>query len=76
MGPVSKTGVTPPKEAENAGDFDDSRKQLGAFLGALGEHLADAPDLTSLLAAWPDLPEPIKAGIVAMVKAAGGSDPR
>ena len=27
-----------------------------------------------VLAAWPELPEPIKAGIVAMVKAAAGSE--
>jgi hypothetical protein len=30
------------------------------------------PDLAALLAAWPALPTPIRAGIVAMVKAAGG----
>jgi len=29
-----------------------------------------APDLAAVLAAWPELPEAIKAGIVAMVKAA------
>jgi N-acetylneuraminic acid mutarotase len=27
-----------------------------------------APDLAAVLSAWPDLPEPIKAGIVAMVQ--------
>jgi hypothetical protein len=31
-----------------------------------------APDLAALLAAWPDLPEPIRAGIMAMVRALGG----
>ena len=29
-----------------------------------------APDLAAVVAAWPELPEAIKAGIVAMVKAA------
>jgi hypothetical protein len=29
------------------------------------------PDLARIVAAWPGLPEAIKAGIVAMVKAAG-----
>jgi hypothetical protein len=30
------------------------------------------PDLAALVAAWPGLPEAIRAGIVAMVKAASG----
>ena len=29
------------------------------------------PDLAAIVDAWPTLPEPIKAGIVAMVKASG-----
>ena len=33
---------------------------------------ADDPDLTTVVEAWPDLPEAIKAGILAMVKAAAG----
>ena len=32
----------------------------------------DNPDLAAVVEAWPDLPEAIKAGIVAMVKAARG----
>jgi hypothetical protein len=31
------------------------------------------PDLAALVAAWPDLPEPIRAGIMAMVRASGGN---
>jgi hypothetical protein len=31
------------------------------------------PDLAAVLSAWPSLPEPIKAGIAAMVKAASGT---
>ena len=38
------------------------------------------PDLAAVADAWPDLPEPIRAGILAMVKAAskesGGRRPR
>jgi hypothetical protein len=29
------------------------------------------PDLTALIGAWPALPAPIRAGIVAMIRAAG-----
>jgi hypothetical protein len=29
------------------------------------------PDLAAIVDAWPTLPEPIRAGIVAMVKASG-----
>jgi hypothetical protein len=32
------------------------------------------PDLAAVVAAWPELPEAIKAGILAMVKAAAGSE--
>ena len=35
------------------------------------EVLRDA-DLAAVVAAWPNLPDAVKAGIVAMVKAAGG----
>jgi hypothetical protein len=40
---------------------------LGAFAAEIGP---DCPDLAAVLSAWPRLPEPLKAGIVAMVKAA------
>ena len=36
---------------------------------------SDDPDLAAVVAAWPELPEAIKAGILAMVKAASGSRP-
>jgi hypothetical protein len=31
------------------------------------------PDLAAVVKAWPTLPEALRAGIVAMVKAAGGT---
>jgi len=33
-----------------------------------------APDLADVLSAWPTLPEALKVGIVAMVKAAAGME--
>jgi len=32
------------------------------------------PDLAAIVAAWSELPEAIRAGIMAMVRAASGSD--
>ena len=34
----------------------------------------DHPDLAAFVTVWPELPEAIKAGIVAMVKAASGKN--
>ena len=34
--------------------------------------VGDGLDLAAVVAAWPELPEPIRAGIVAMVKATSG----
>jgi len=43
---------------------------LGRLLGAFAEKVAPVdPALAAVLSAWENLPDPIKAGIVAMVKA-------
>jgi hypothetical protein len=42
---------------------------LGAFAAEIGPA---APDLAAVVSAWPGLPEALRAGILAMVKAAGG----
>ena len=43
----------------------------GADSGALGGQSCPIdPALASLIGAWPTLPEPIKAGILAMIRAA------
>jgi hypothetical protein len=49
------------------------RESAGADAGAIEtktEHFA--PDLQAVIDAWPALPEPIKAGILAMVRTAAG----
>lgn len=38
-----------------------------------GQRRVEAPDLADVVKAWPAMPEPIKAGILAMVKAASGA---
>jgi len=46
---------------------------VGALWGALENEIgAIEPDLKAVILAWRDLPEPVKAGILAMVKAAEG----
>jgi len=51
----------------------DSPRLPRATRGATGP-LPDDPDLAAVVDAWPKLPEAIKACIVAMVKAASGSE--
>jgi len=41
--------------------------------GATRDCIVADPNLAAVVAAWPELPEAIKAGIVAMVKAAARS---
>ena len=74
MEPVLKTGAPSAQPPAAESSCENSPDDLGAFLGALAELLADAPELPALLAAWPTLPEPLRAGIAAMVKAASGTE--
>ena len=46
---------------------------MASYLALLVE---ESPDLAAVVKAWPDLPEAVRAGIVAMVKAATGEDQR
>ena len=46
---------------------ESSPGDLASYLALLSEK---SPDLAAIVKAWPDLPEAVKAGIVAMVKAA------
>jgi hypothetical protein len=66
---------------EKTGYAENSAGSGGANCGATGagipaddpaDDVPDDPDLVAVVAAWPTLPGPVKAGIVAMVRAAGG----
>ena len=66
---------------EKTGYTENSAGSGGANCGAPGagnradnppDDAPDDPDLVAIVAAWPTLPGPVKAGIVAMVRAAGG----
>ena len=76
IGPVLKTGVLSAQPTPAEALAENTPADLGAFLGALAEVLANAPDshalaeLAALLVAWPGLPLPAQAGIAAMAKAA------
>jgi hypothetical protein len=74
-GLVSKTSVPPTQPSAAASTCENPAAELGAFLGALAEQLVPtAPNLAAVLTAWPTLPEPLKAGIAAMVKAASATE--
>lgn len=60
--------------AQNAGNSIAS-DQSGAQSGALSAREAPLdPELAAVVDAWPALPAAIKAGILAMIRAAGGAD--
>lgn len=65
----------PPQQPADAGVYD---ARPGTTSYSPSGSAPDAPvatpdpDLAALIAAWPDLPEPVRAGINAMVRAATG----
>lgn len=60
----SSTATYPEKHRENEGS-SPTGQQIGSAPAEI------SPDLQAIFDAWPALPEAIKAGILAMVKAAG-----
>ncbi|MHC4716932.1 MAG: hypothetical protein ACYS5V_08185 [Planctomycetota bacterium] len=67
----SKSRTPSAQPLETQASYDTSPDRLGRALGAFAAKIAPvAPDLSAVLSAWASLPDPIKAGIVAMVKTA------
>jgi hypothetical protein len=74
MSTMGTEGFEPPTVNPNQGSgLEDSCYAGAAKSGAV---FADSspidPDLAKIIDAWPNLPEAIRAGILAMVRAAGG----
>src|SRR5271157_3381954 len=63
---------SPQRSSQGATESDTTRPSR-ATRGAT-RPLPDDPDLAAMVAAWPELPEAIRAGLLAMVRAASGSD--
>ncbi|RMH67861.1 MAG: hypothetical protein D6685_03020, partial [Bacteroidetes bacterium] len=53
-------------------ELRDDAEAIAAQTAAPGSDAPHEPDLAALIVAWPDLPEPVRAGINAMVRAATG----
>lgn len=81
---MGATGLEPcPKTPVNSGFSETGGAKSGALSAKNGENPpagtpkpspAIPPDLSQVIDAWPSLPEALKIGIVAMVKAAGVTD--
>jgi len=68
-GAMGVTGFEHP--AESSGNIGDDQ-QSGAECGALDAQARPIdPRLASIVRIWPELPEPIKVGILAMIRGAG-----
>ena len=68
---------TPDVTAANTSTYNTPQKALGALLGAFAAEIGPkAPDLAAVISAWPGLPEALRAGILAMVKAADQAGPQ
>jgi hypothetical protein len=70
-------GATGPEHPTDSNGKTENHATRGTESGTLGDDSASNrqpadPDLADVVNAWPSLPEALKAGIVAMVKAAKG----
>ena len=67
---MAKAGLEP---APDSSGKTTNRVSGGAESGAVGADFSPVgADLQSIIEAWPKLPESTKAGIIAIVRAAGG----
>ena len=57
--------------SDSANTCDNPADPLGVLLGVLR---SECPDLAAVVAAWPTLPDAVRAGIVAMVRASAAAD--
>ena len=65
----SKSGAPLQQTPDKSTPCVNPAERLGVLLGALAAEITPvAPDLAGLLSAWATLPEPLKVGIMAMVK--------
>jgi hypothetical protein len=68
--PVSPTGIEHPPRFPGKTAIDKQAAQKAAHFAP--ETSQSNPGLKAVIDAWPTLPEPIRAGILALVRAAGG----
>jgi len=69
----NQTPGQPNDKADN--ELRNEPDSVGPEMGPVTENLPTVdPDLAALIDAWPALPEPVKVGIVAMVRAASKSE--
>ena len=74
FGPLSHNPLVGGSNPSGPIDLRRIASGCAARVAAVGAESASiAPDLEAIIDAWPALPAVVKAGIVAMVRAAGGT---
>ena len=72
---IAEGGGSPDRRPETVNTDDDKtcgHTPTALCLSLCRNHVEITPDLAKLVTAWPTLPEPVKAGIVAMIDATAG----
>jgi len=63
--PVFKTGEEDTLTGDQVKGCENTADRLGVLLGAVKQI---APELATLIEAWPDLPQVVRVGIMAMIQ--------